>query len=116
MNTEFLKMIQEQMRNENDTEKMHISPMSEYDYIAFDKLNFKFYWFVFDKNSIKDDSNTVDMWIVDMRAATCLKYPIVMRDYTNTGAPATRIEFTERYIQKFMDDEKKYIDDQIIKN
>lgn len=107
MNTEFFKVIQEQMRNENDTEKLHITPVSEYDYWAVDKLNLKFYRFFFDKNSIKEDSNTIDMWIVDTQTKTYVQYPILLEDYARTAPNSSRIEFTEEYIQKFDDDGNK---------
>ena len=109
MNKEDFFKIQEQIRNENDTANLHISPFSEYEYWAFDKINFRFYWFVFDKESITKDSNEIDMYIIDISALSYAIYPLALKDYARTASNPSRIKFTEEYIQKFINEVDKEI-------
>ncbi len=107
MKTEILQEVREQLNKENDGINTLIIPYSDIEFLAFDKTNKNFFLFNIGKIVNKKNPDNVDLTIVDWSTFMCVKYSILLKEYTIAFEGQPRINFAEKYIENFRNDDNK---------
>lgn len=102
-----LQEIFEQIKQTNIGKNTNIIPLSDWVYVTYDKVNNRFYLFFFDKTELNDNSDTINLEIIDMRTSEYAKYPIPLNEYINISEGQAMITFAEKYIEIFTKDSNK---------
>lgn len=109
MSKTVIEEVKEQLNNENNGYKTLIIRVSDMSFWAFDKIERKLYYFCFIATDIEEQSTNIYMGMADYRTGEYAEFSVPLTEFYKIRSGRGTIEFAEKYIEKFKNEDNKMI-------